>query len=248
MRNHLLLWLLLALTAPCWSVPVTDHYLWLMPYSSVDLSLTSAPIGSVVVNQTRQEEPRCWRLIPAQSASSYYIVCAGYGGKRGLAIKDGKVYLAADRGLVWKIEEVTDSQFRVSCDQGQLSYDSKTKLATLTKGTEFQWNIWPRQQVGHSPEPGNYVRSDQSKFWKINVEGLRGRSKPDPESSVVRRFRRGQQLQIDYGRGGSDEVFWNAVDRDGNTWIKVSSREGQPLNCYIRANPRWVVPVADKSK
>ena len=247
MRNAIHLWLLLGLSGPCWSVPVTDRYLWLLPYSSVNLSLTADANGKLRVNKTLQEEPRCWRLTPAANANFYYLTCAGYGGNRGLSIKDGKVYLAADRGLAWKLDEVNEFQYRFSSEQGQLHYDEKSGQATLVKDPDSLWNIWSRQQLNKTPDPGNYVRSDQAEFWKVQVDGLRGRSLPDPESSVVRRFRRGQVLRVDYGRGGSDEVAWNSVDKHGNTWIKVSTREGKPLNCYIRANPRWLAPINPKS-
>ena len=204
----------------------TKHYLWIMPTGSGKTSLEADSSGWVRETPARQQENRCWRLVPA-SNHKFHIVCAAFGERRGLALKQGKPYLAADRGAAWELRELEASRFTLKCAQGALGED---------------WTLWSRQALGRRPEAGNFVRSDRD-LWKVVVNGLRGRAAPRSSAPVVTTFRKDTVLRPDHGRGGSDEVFWNEVDEDGNTWIRVSNRDGKPLNCYVRANSRWLRPL-----
>ena len=202
----------------------TRHYVWIMSSASGRTSLEGDSSGWVRDTPARQQETRCWRLIPTAN-HKFQVVCAAFGERRGMALKAGKPFLAADRGAAWELREVEGARFTLRCAQGALG--------------DGDWTFWSRQAIGRQPEPGNFVRSDQDS-WKVMVSGLQGRSEPRASAPVVTTFRKGTLLKVDLGRGGSDEVLWNPVDEDGNTWIKVSNREGKPLNCYVRANSRWL--------
>lgn len=81
-------------------------------------------------------------------------------------------------------------------------------------------------------------------LWRVVApSGLVGRRQPSSESPVVARFAAGTVLQADVGRGGSDEVWINARDSAGRPWMRVRTREGRDLDCYVRANSRYIRPV-----
>lgn len=81
-------------------------------------------------------------------------------------------------------------------------------------------------------------------LWRVVApSGLLGRRSPDASSPVVARFAAGTVLQADVGRGGSDEVWINARDAAGQPWMRVRTRAGRDLDCYVRANSRFVRPV-----
>jgi hypothetical protein len=81
-------------------------------------------------------------------------------------------------------------------------------------------------------------------LWRVVSPGLNCRAKPDSKSAIVRQFRQGQVVQIYLGRGGSDEVFQNAIDRDGKPWMGVMSPTGENYNCNVRANRKYIRPVS----
>lgn len=80
-------------------------------------------------------------------------------------------------------------------------------------------------------------------LWRVTAP-LWCRREPAPGARILRAFGRGTILQADVGRGGSDEVLYNAVDRNGDTWMRVRTRDGRDLDCSVRANRRWLVPLA----
>ena len=199
------------------------HYFWILPSASGKTSLEANSSGVVRATPARQQASRCWRLIPV-ATHKFYVVCAAFGERRGLALKAGKPYLAADRGAQWELHEVEGARFTLKCAAGALA--------------DGDWTLWSRQTIGRQPDSGNFVRCDPAS-WKVLVNGLRGRAEPRASAPVVRSFPKGTVLTVDYGRGGSDEVLWCPVDEDGNTWIKVS----KPFSCYVRANSRWIQPI-----
>ena len=80
-------------------------------------------------------------------------------------------------------------------------------------------------------------------LWRVVSAGLNCRAEASSKSSIVRQFRRGQVVQANVGRGGSDEVLQNAKDSDGKPWMWVRSAAGQNYNCYVRANRKYIEPV-----
>lgn len=81
-------------------------------------------------------------------------------------------------------------------------------------------------------------------LWRVvAAKGVVGRRGPGFEHPVVRRFAAGTVLQADIGRGGSDEVLLNYKDSQGRPWMKVRTRDGQDLDCFVRANDRYIRPV-----
>jgi len=103
---------------------------------------------------------------------------------------------------------------------------------------------------------GNYLRNDGARLatqpqghlqagglWRVICPALRGRAQPDRRSRVVHVFPAGTVLQADVGRGGSDEVLLNSVDREGGTWMRARTRAGKPLDCYVRADTRTLAPL-----
>ena len=80
-------------------------------------------------------------------------------------------------------------------------------------------------------------------LWRVVADGLRCRQQAAPTGTIGRTFKRGTIIQANVGRGGSDEVLDNARDTRGRTWMWVRSQDGASLGCYVRANPRYIVPV-----
>jgi len=110
-------------------------------------------------------------------------------------------------------------------------------LGTASWGQDYFSNQGPVQ----ASQPTG-ARSAGS-LWQVVAGSLNGRATPTAQGRVVRVFGRGTVLQADIGRGGSDEVLRNAVDSEGHPWMRVRTREGQDLNCYVRANGRFIRPV-----
>lgn len=118
------------------------------------------------------------------------------------------------------------------------------------------WLLFFVLHTGLAQPTGNFERNDLGRqaarptgplqagcLWRVLPAHLNGRREPDPKAPVVRVFRRGTVLQADVGRGGSDEVLFNARDRQGNTWMRVRTAEGRDLNCYVRAHRDFIAPV-----
>lgn len=80
-------------------------------------------------------------------------------------------------------------------------------------------------------------------LWRVMTPQLNCRQGPSPKARVILSFRHGAVLQADLGRGGSDEVLYNARDARGYTWMLVRSRQGQPYHCYVRAHQRFIRPL-----
>ena len=205
----------------------TTHALWIMPVASGVTSLQAEASGRVRETRAQQEDSRCWQLTAAPNGR-FYVLCTAFGGRRGLELRQGKPVLSAGRGQPWEVKESSGGVYRLECPQGRLG--------------DHDWALWSRQRLGRRPEAGNFVRSDMGQYWRVLRQDLVGRSAPSGAAPVVRRFARDTVFLADWGRGGSDEVFWNPVDESGNTWLKVKDRQGKPLDCYVRANSAWLKP------
>lgn len=92
--------------------------------------------------------------------------------------------------------------------------------------------------VRAAPIPGPMTPGS---LWRVVGGSLNGRVTPG--GRVVRVFPRGTVLQADVGRGGSDEVLVNALDAAGKPWMRVRTKQGVDLNCYVRANGKYLQPV-----
>lgn len=79
-------------------------------------------------------------------------------------------------------------------------------------------------------------------LWQVVSLGLNCRSSAGINHAIVHQFEQGQLLQADVGRGGSDEVLWNATDTNGNPWMWVRSPSGESYDCYVRANHNYIQP------
>jgi hypothetical protein len=93
--------------------------------------------------------------------------------------------------------------------------------------------------------PARAVRSANhltpGSLWQVVAVGLNCRSAPGTQQAIVRQFWQGDILQVNIGRGGSDEVFINPSDRNGKPWLPVRTEEA--LTCYVRANDRYIQPL-----
>lgn len=204
----------------------TSHALWIMPGAAGTTSLHAEASGQVRIRRAQQGDSYCWRLLPAHGR--YYVLSTAFGGKRGLSLRQGKPYLAEGRGERWEVKESSAGIFRLHCQKGRLG--------------DHDWTLWSRQRLDRRPEPGNFVRSDMGQYWRVLRKDLAGRAEPNPRAPVVQKFAKYTVFLADWGRGGSDEVLWNPVDENGNTWLKVKDRKGKAWNCYVRANSAWLKP------
>jgi len=204
----------------------TSHSLWIMPSDAALDTLQAEAGGRVRPTPARQEEAsRNWRLEKAPQGR-FYLLCAAYGGRRGMELRQGKPYLSAGRGPAWEVKRQFSGAYRLQCSQGQLG--------------DHEWVLWSRQRLDRRPDPGNFLRSDLGQFWRVLPWRLVGRSSPG--GPVVRSFPRGTVLRVDYGYGGSDSILWNRVDESGNTWFKVKDSKGKALDCYVRASSAYLKP------
>lgn len=84
-------------------------------------------------------------------------------------------------------------------------------------------------------------------LWRVRVNSLNCRTQPGINSPIVRQFNQGDTIQVDVGRGGSDEVLINGKDATGKPWMPVRGKEGEPLSrekrCYVRAHRRYIQPL-----
>ncbi|MBD2327004.1 hypothetical protein [Alkalinema sp. FACHB-956] len=80
-------------------------------------------------------------------------------------------------------------------------------------------------------------------LWRVVSSRLNCRQDSELTAAISRTFSQGTILQADLGRGGADEVLYNAKDRQGRTWMRVRSRNGQSYQCYVRANKQYIQPV-----
>lgn len=98
-----------------------------------------------------------------------------------------------------------------------------------------------------APEKGT-VRSPLSagSLWSVASPKLNCRSAPGISSQIIKMFSRGDIIQAEVGRGGSDEVLINSPDSKGKPWMKVRGgkvfNSSSSLNCYVRANSLYIEP------
>ena len=101
---------------------------------------------------------------------------------------------------------------------------------------EYRSNEGPVLGEADSPySPGS--------LWVVLTEKLEGRSESDQSAPVVRVFSRGEVLQAEVGRGGSDEVLRNFVDEQGRAWMAVRVTGLPDYGCYVRANTGTIAPA-----
>ncbi len=172
-----------------------------------DTNLQGSRKGEVRLAPWAQVESQCWRFTPVQGG--FRLSCAAFPN--------------FPVGKVWKVSPEGDFHV-LTCDGRKLEL-----------GGFSLWRLWARRRVtAPPPEAGNYLRNDGR--WRVVVATLVGRAEPKPGARVVRRFKRGQLLTPDLGRGGADEVLWNIPDDQGNTWMKLPG-------CWVRANSRYIQPA-----
>ncbi|MGE3724541.1 MAG: hypothetical protein AB7I41_03265 [Candidatus Sericytochromatia bacterium] len=80
-------------------------------------------------------------------------------------------------------------------------------------------------------------------LWRVVSPQLNCRAQPSRHAALIVTFRQGQLLQANLGRGGSDEVFFNALDRAQHPWMWVRSPQGDNLNCFVRAHRSFILPL-----
>lgn len=94
------------------------------------------------------------------------------------------------------------------------------------------------------PVFGQVQRPDSpGALWVVVADWVPCRRDADPEAKLVTRFKKGTILQADVGRGGSDEVLINALDRNGRPWMRVRDEQGKAFEGYVRAHIRYIKPL-----
>jgi len=107
---------------------------------------------------------------------------------------------------------------------------------------DYYRNEVPRRAV---PLPGGWPeRLSAGSLWQVVSVGLNCRRSPGAGYSIVRQFSQGDRLEVEVGRGGSDEVLQNAVDRNGKPWMPVRGASSSDI-CYVRANSRYIQPLSE---
>jgi hypothetical protein len=116
-------------------------------------------------------------------------------------------------------------------------------------------------QTPSLPQPdrnGNYLSNDtpfkgtapsplmRGSLWQVVSSRLNCRSGFGLGYGITRQFQRGELLQAEVGRGGSDEVLLNPKDEKGQPWMPARSPQGKNYNCYVRANHRYIQPYQGK--
>lgn len=85
-------------------------------------------------------------------------------------------------------------------------------------------------------------------LWEVIADQLNCRSAPDSSSTIVKVLNKGDIIQVEVGRGGSDEVLMNSRDASGKPWMPVrggqAASDGRETRCYVRANSRYIQPYA----
>ncbi|MBT9544316.1 MAG: hypothetical protein IV090_02915 [Candidatus Sericytochromatia bacterium] len=94
------------------------------------------------------------------------------------------------------------------------------------------------------PVPGR-TQSPQTPgaLWRVVSHQLNCRAQPSRHAALITTFRKGHLLQANLGRGGSDEVLFNPLDRAKNPWMWVRSAEGHNLGCFVRAHRSFIQPL-----
>jgi hypothetical protein len=79
-------------------------------------------------------------------------------------------------------------------------------------------------------------------LWRVMVDALNCRREASLNSPVVKVYNYGDILEVEVYRGGSDEVFINAIDENNQPWMPVRGDSYQ-ARCLVRANSRLIAPV-----
>jgi hypothetical protein len=94
-----------------------------------------------------------------------------------------------------------------------------------------------------APLKGTATRSLMAgSLWEVVASQLNCRRGSGTEYAIVRRFKRGDVLEAEVYRGGSDEVLRNATDRSGKPWMPVRGTSAV-ATCYVRASKRYIQPL-----
>jgi len=80
-------------------------------------------------------------------------------------------------------------------------------------------------------------------LWRVVSPQLNCRAQPNRHAALITTFRKGRLLQANLGRGGSDEVFFNSLDRAKHPWMWVRSPDGHNLGCFVRAHRSFIMPL-----
>lgn len=87
-------------------------------------------------------------------------------------------------------------------------------------------------------------------LWQVVAVEVACRRAPNMKAAIVRQLKRGDILQSEVYRGGSDEVLLNVKDANGKPWMPVRGQHSNQPNqqrsshlCYVRANHRYIQPV-----
>lgn len=261
-----MMFVLVALRAASADAPETRYYVRLQ---TGERSLQVRSDGTLRMARAAPVESQSWRLIPA--GGGIYRISNALNG-RCLALRKGLVVVVkrgTDSAQLWKVVSNGDNYFISNQALGDnlvltVGAGAQSPVMAVNGGADpSQTQMWTlfrtRLTSARAPMAGNYLRNDGpvpgtvtdgrygvGTLWRVVAPSIAGRAQPDPSSKVVRTFRRGTILQADIGRGGSDEVLWNATDNQGNTWMKVRTAKGVDLNCYVRANVRYIQPVRRK--
>jgi hypothetical protein len=98
---------------------------------------------------------------------------------------------------------------------------------------------------GTAPSP-----SMAGSLWVVVPQKLNCRKNPGASNPIVKVFNRGDVIQAEVGRGGSDEVLTNIRDSSGKPWMWVKGgqnvQNSSSLKCYVRANNRYINPYVPK--
>lgn len=120
------------------------------------------------------------------------------------------------------------------------------------------WPVWAQDPLYSQPQMdarGNWltnagpvygqVQSPQipGALWRVVAPHLNCRTQPRRSAKVVHTFKRGALVQANLGRGGSDEVLYNALDLGKNPWMWVVGPQGQPYACFVRAHRSLIQPL-----
>jgi hypothetical protein len=106
--------------------------------------------------------------------------------------------------------------------------------------------------TNHTPLKGKVPKASKlmpGSLWLVVSAGLNCRRSLTTKSAIVRQFKRGDVLQAEVARGGSDEVLQNAKDTEGRPWMPVRPKSLERKDiCYVRANNRFLQPVTPVCK
>lgn len=80
-------------------------------------------------------------------------------------------------------------------------------------------------------------------LWRVISKQLNCRQQADVNAKIQLVFKHGALLQAHLGRGGSDEVLYNAKDPRGKTWMHVRLSAHSLNGCYVRANRLFIRPL-----